>query len=298
MGTPDYATEILKTLLNDSDIEVVSLITQEDKPVGRKQIITPPHIKNYCLEQKIEIPIYQPKSLKSDEAYSYISDLAPDFIVVAAYGQILPKNILEIAPCINLHASLLPKYRGASPIQTAILNMDRISGVTAMKMDEGLDTGDILAYSALNIEGMNSIELFDKLSLLASKLTPKVLKEYKRICSIPQVDAIASKTKKIKKEDGLVDFESAKKLDAKYRAFIAWPGVFLKSGLKLKELKLHSEEGVYNPGEILQMGEDFALIGCSEGVVKIFRVQAPSKKEVDIISYLRGKRLSLGDTLI
>jgi len=298
MGTPDYATKILKTLLSDKDIEVVSLITQEDKPVGRKQIITPPHTKEFLLEQEIEIPIYQPKSLKSAEAYSYISDLKPDFIVVAAYGQILPKNILEIAPCINLHASLLPKYRGASPIQTAILNMDSISGVTAMKMDVGLDTGDVLAYSVLNIEGLNSIELFENLSHLASSLTPRVLKEYEKINPIAQTDAIATHTKKIKKEDGLVEFDSAKRVDAKYRAFIAWPGVYLESGLRLKELKLHSEDGNYKSGEILEIGENFALIACKEGVLKIFRVQAPSKKEVDMPSYLRGKRFGLGDTLI
>jgi methionyl-tRNA formyltransferase len=176
--------------------------------------------------------------------------------------------------------------------------MDRISGVTAMKMDEGLDTGDILAYSVLNIEGLNSIELFDNLSQIASSLTPKVLKEYEKIKAIAQTDVIATHTKKIKKEDGLVEFESAKRVDAKYRAFIAWPGVYLESGLRLKELKLHCEDGSYKSGEILEIGKDFALIGCKEGVLKIFIVQAPSKKEVDTASYLRGKRLGVGDTLI
>jgi methionyl-tRNA formyltransferase len=297
MGTPEYATTILKALIEDVDIEVVSLITQMDKPVGRKQILTPPHTKAYILESGIDLDIYQPKSLKDSETFNYISDLNPDFIVVAAYGQILPLDILNIAPCINLHASILPEYRGASPIQSALLDLKFYSGVTAMKMDVGLDTGDILAISYLNIEGLNAIELFDKLSHVAAKLTIKTLKNYDDINPIKQSDALSTYSKKIKKSDGEVSFIDAKTLEAKYRAFIFWPGVFLKSGLKLKEIFLDSSSGNYKEGEILEIGDDYALIGCICGSLKITKVQAPSKKEVDILSYLRGKRLEVGDTL-
>jgi methionyl-tRNA formyltransferase len=297
MGTPDYATTILKALIEDRDIEVISLITQMDKPVGRKQVLTPPHTKAYILESEIALDIYQPKTLKDEEAFRYISDLKPDFIVVAAYGQILPKEILDIAVCINLHASILPEYRGASPIQSALLDLKSYSGVTAMKMDVGLDTGDILATSYLKIDGLNAIELFEKLSQIAANLTIKTLKNYDNINPIKQIDALSTHSKKIKKSDGEVSFTDAKTLEAKYRAFIFWPGIFLESGLKLKEIFLESVEGSYKEGEILEIGDDFALIGCIEGSLKITKVQAPSKKEVDILSYLRGKRLEVGDTL-
>ncbi len=298
MGTPDYATTILKALVEDNDIEVISLITQEDKRVGRKQILTPPHTKKYILDERLDIKIFQPKTLKDESSFKYISSLKPDFIIVAAYGQILPKSILEIAPCINLHASILPKYRGASPIQSAILDQERCSGVTAMRMDEGLDTGDILAYSITNIERLNAIELFDILANLASKLTIKVLREFDTIKPLAQLDALASHSKKIKKEDGEVSFDDATRVEAKYRAFIFWPGIFLKSGLKLKEIELESENGEFKGGEILKIADDSVVVGCLRGSLKIKRVQAPSKKDVDVISYLRGKRLEVGDTLL
>ena len=142
MGTPDYATVIFQELL-ESHYEVVALFTQPDKKVGRKQILTYPHIKQFCVDNGLSLPIYQPTTLKDEKIINSIKSLNPDFIIVAAYGQILPKQILNIAPCINLHASLLPKYRGASPIQSAILNNDKYSGVTAMMMEETLDSGDI-----------------------------------------------------------------------------------------------------------------------------------------------------------
>ncbi|HIP46327.1 MAG TPA: methionyl-tRNA formyltransferase, partial [Campylobacterales bacterium] len=270
---------------------------QPDKPVGRKQILTPPHTKAYLLEVDSSIPIFQPQNLKNEEAYTFINNFDPDFIVVAAFGQILPKNILDIAPCINLHASILPAFRGASPIQDAILSQEKFSGVTAMKMDVGLDTGDILAFTYINIENMDAIELFATLSTLAASLTLTTLKTYPTIAPLKQLDADTSYAKKIKKEDGLVDFKDAKLLDAKYRAFIYWPGVFCESGLKLKELALHESEGHYQKGEIVELADGYAIIGCEKGTLNVSQVQAPSKKQVDIISYLRGKRLSVGDIL-
>ncbi len=297
MGTPDYATAILKGLVEDSEIEVCALVTQPDKPVGRKQVLTPPHTKIFLQEADSSIPIFQPHNLKNEEAYNFIKGCHPDFIVVAAFGQILPKNILDIASCINLHASILPAFRGASPIQDAILSQEKFSGVSAMKMDVGLDTGDILAFSFLNIEKLNAIELFAALSDLAASLTLKTLKSYQEIAPLKQIDADTSYAKKIKKEDGLVDFFDAKSLDAKYRAFIHWPGIFCESGLKLKALMLYKSDGIHKKGEILDVSDDYAIIGCERGAIKVMRVQAPSKKEVDIASYLRGKRLDIGDSL-
>lgn len=297
MGTPDYASVILKALVEDTETELCALVTQPDKPVGRKQVLTAPHTKGYLQEVERDIPIFQPQNLKNEEAYNFIKSFNPDFIVVAAFGQILPKNILDIAPCINLHASILPAFRGASPIQDAILSQEKFSGVTAMKMDVGLDTGDMLAFTYLNIEKMDAIELFATLSDAAATLTLTTLKNYETIAPLKQNDADTSYAKKIKKEDGLVDFSDAKAVDAKYRAFIYWPGIFCESGLKLKELSLEKSEGCYTKGEIVKLADDYAIIGCENGTLKVTQVQAPSKKQVDIISYLRGKRLDIGDTL-
>ncbi len=185
MGTPDYATIIFDKLIKNDSYEIVSLFTQPDKKVGRKQILTPPHIKKYCIDNSIDLPIYQPITLKNNiEMVDVLKNLNPDFIIVAAYGQILPKEILNIAPCINLHASILPKYRGASPIQESILNDDKYTGVTSMLMEEGLDSGDVLGMQYLKLtENMLVDEVFNKLSNIAASLTITTLDNYEKIQS-------------------------------------------------------------------------------------------------------------------
>ncbi|BCD60048.1 MULTISPECIES: methionyl-tRNA formyltransferase [unclassified Nitratiruptor] len=295
MGTPDYATTILDGLLEK--FEVVGVFTQPDKPVGRKQVVTPPHVKKFLIEKNIDIPIFQPISLKRKEVYEQLRTLAPDFIVVAAYGQILPKEILQMAPCINLHASLLPKYRGASPIQHALLNGDTVTGVTAMLMDEGLDTGDILAYDVINIQNCdNAITLFEKLSHLAKELTPKVLQSFESIAPIAQHDVDASYCKKIRKQDGLIRFDDAKVIWNKYRAFLVWPGIFLENGLKLIEIVLVETQHPHEEGKILEISDAGVVVGCKRGSICIKSVQPPSKKAMKAVAYLRGKRLNIGDT--
>lgn len=299
MGTPSYATEILKELLNNKNYEVIGIFTQEDKPVGRKQLLTPPHIKQYCLENNINIPILQPKKLKDNlVAYISIKELEPDFIVVAAYGQILPKEILNLAPCINLHASILPNYRGASPIQEGILNNDEYLGVTSMLMEEGLDCGDILGYSYLkNEKNMLVSEAFTKLSNLAAKLTITTLDNYDKLKPIKQNDSSASFCKKIKKEDGEVDFNCAKKLFSKYKAYSFWPGIFLKSELKLKDIEFVENSSQNIAGEILEIAKDYIVVGCNQGRLKIRTLQAPSKNSINSVEYIKGKRLTIGDIL-
>ncbi len=297
MGTPSYATAILKALLEDERFELVGLVTQPDKPVGRKQILTPPDTKAFLLQHYPQIPIFQPTTLKDEEAVSTISEFKPDFIVVAAYGMILPRAILDIATCINLHASLLPKYRGASPIQEAILNGDRYSGVTAMLMEEGLDSGDILAFSTIDITGMDAPTLFDKLSDLAASLTLEVLDRFNQINPLKQSGDV-SYCKKIKKSDAKVAFDDAKRLFWRYLAFLFWPVVYLESGLKLREMELIDEVSSNHAGEILEIVDDGVVVGCKKGAIKLKRVQAPSKKEIDAISYIRGKRLEVGDIIV
>jgi methionyl-tRNA formyltransferase len=298
MGTPDYATVILERLVKQK-YEIAALFTQPDKLVGRKQVMTPPHIKQYCLDNKLEFPIYQPVTLKEESVAQAIRDLKPDFIIVAAYGQILPKNILDIAPCINLHASLLPKYRGASPIQEALLNDDEYSGVTAMLMEEGLDSGDILGLKYFRVpKDMLVQELFAKLSNLAADITVDTLDSFDSIEPKKQNEAEVSYCKKIKKGDGEVSFEDAYKLYLKYRAYHFWPGLFLKSSLKLKEIEFIENDSVNAKGEILSLDKESITVGCKKGSLKIKALQPASKKAMDAADYARGQRLEIGDILI
>jgi len=298
MGTPDYATKIFDELLNSS-YEVVGLFTQPDKSVGRKQVLTAPHIKQYCIDNNLDLPIFQPEKLRAnEEARQQIVDLKPDFIIVAAYGQILPKEILDIAPCINLHASLLPAYRGASPIQESLLNDDKYTGVTSMLMEEGLDSGDILALQYLKITPtMEVAQAFSKLSNIAAKLTITTLDEFDNIEPKKQNEAEVSFCGKIKKENGLVDFKDAKKLFLKYKAYSYWPGVFLESGLKLKDIELIETTSSNTEGEILDILDDSIIIACNKGSLKIKTLQAPSKKAVSSVDYIRGQRLQISDVL-
>lgn len=298
MGTPSYATEIFKELLASS-YEVVGIFTQEDKPVGRKQILTPPHIKQYCIDNKIDIPIFQPKKLKDNlVAYITVKELEPDFIIVAAYGQILPKEILSIAPCINLHASILPNYRGASPIQEGLLNDDNYLGVTSMFMEEGLDCGDILGFSYLKNEKDLLVDsAFSKLSDIAAKLTIITLDNFENIKPLKQNNSVASFCKKIKKEDGKIDFKSAKKLFLKYKAYSFWPGIFLESELKIKDIELLENISENKSGQILAIEKDYIIVGCQKGSLKINTIQAPSKNAISAVDYLRGQRLEVGNIL-
>jgi methionyl-tRNA formyltransferase len=298
MGTPDYATTIFKELLS-SDYEVVGLFTQPDKPVGRKQLLTPPHIKQYCLDENLTIPIFQPLKLRGkEEVKNQIEDLKPDFIIVAAYGQILPKEILDIAPCINLHASLLPKYRGASPIQEALLNDDNYTGVTSMLMEEGLDSGDMLGFGYLKITPtMEVSEAFEELSQIAAELTITTLDNFENIKPIKQNESEVSFCKKIKKEDGLVEFIDARKLYQKYKAYSFWPGIFLESELKIKDIELNDIYSINVVGEILEIKDDYIIVGCQKGSLKIKTIQAPSKKAITSVDYVRGQRLVLTNIL-
>ena len=291
MGTPDYAEIILKNLIEKYNI--VGVYTQPDKPVGRKKILTSPSVK--ILAQNHNIQVFQPNNLKNEA--DNIKSLNPDFIVVAAFGQILPKEILEIAPCINLHASLLPKYRGASPIQSAILNGDKFSGVTAMKMDIGLDTGDILAYEYCEVGDKTAPELFDELANIASNLTPFVIDNYSKIKPLKQIDAISNYSPKITKKDGEIDFDDALQIYRKYKAFYYWPNIFTNK-FKIKKMNLVDTNSINNPSQILEIKKESIIVGCKKGKIEIIEVQPHSKKTMNVISYINGQRLKVGDNLL
>ena len=296
MGTPAYAEEILKDLIKATDIEVIAVYTQPDKPVGRKKIMTSSPVKLTALDANI--PIYQPSKLREESVVKELLKVECDFIVVAAYGQILPREILNHAPCINLHASILPKYRGASPIQEALLHGDKETGVTAMKMDIGLDTGDIIKISKVAIdEDELADSLFLKLTQVASDLTLDVLRNYHNFTPLKQDDTLATHCSKITKSDGEIAFLDAVVLYNRYRAFTPWPGVHLQNGLKIKSMRLNSACRTFEPGKIVQVEKDYIVVGCTLGSLQIYRVQPESKNEMDIISYCNGKRLKVDDYL-
>jgi methionyl-tRNA formyltransferase len=296
MGTPDYASRILERLIATDGIDIVAAFTQPDKPVGRKKVMTPPPVKTVALEN--DIPVFQPQRLRDEEVVTELQGINCDYIVVAAYGQILPKSVLDHAPCINLHASILPEYRGASPIQQTLLNGDQETGVTAMLMDVGLDTGDIIKIERIDVpDDEMVVSLFDRLTALAADLTVDVLKNYGNYTPVPQNDDEATHCKKISKADGEVAFDDALTIYNKYRAFTPWPGIFLSSGLKLKKMVCETAEGSHNAGEILKIDADSAVIGCEQGALRIFSVQPASKKEMSVIDYLNGKRLGVADHL-
>ncbi|MBQ9291784.1 MAG: methionyl-tRNA formyltransferase [Campylobacter sp.] len=299
MGTPDYATQILKGLL-EANFEIQAVFTQPDKPVGRKQILTPPSVKQFLLDENLQIPIFQPNSLKEVGIKEQICAFKPDFIVVAAYGQILPSDILGIAPCINLHASILPKYRGASPIQSAILCDEKLSGVTAMKMGIGLDDGEMLGFSFLDIRDLKSSEIFDQMAKIASNLIVKILKSYENLAPISQIHALSTKCSKIKKEFGLIKFsDDIDEILRKFRAFDFWPNIFLDDGTKLLEVakfsdKIHSKSEF---GKIVAINKNSFIIAVCGGELEITKIQEIGKKPLNASDFTNGKRLKIDDRI-
>ncbi|MFK5974962.1 MAG: methionyl-tRNA formyltransferase [Sulfurovum sp.] len=297
MGTPHYAREILNTLLEANDMEVVLVLTQPDRKVGRKGILTPPSVKVLALENSIEV--LQPNRLSDEGIYEALQSANPDFIIVAAFGQILPQSILDIAPCINLHASLLPQYRGASPIQQSLLNGDEVTGVTSMMMEKGLDTGDILEMVEFIIpEDMRLSALMSQLTDDACNLTLSTIRNYDNILPIKQDDKIATLCKKIKKADGEIDFIDAGLIYNRYRAFEGWPGIFSSGGIKFDGVVLVDRDSDNKILEVLGFDGDSVIVGCQRGALKIASLQPPSKKPMSAKAYCVGRGIKVGDSLV
>ncbi|CBG39688.1 methionyl-tRNA formyltransferase [Helicobacter mustelae] len=293
MGTPLFAKVILEAVCGE--FEVVGLFCQPDKPSGRKQEIQMPPTKTYVLQSHPSIPIFQPESF-DEEIYQKVAALKPDVIVVVAYGKILPSRLLAHR-CINLHASILPKYRGASPIQEMILQDDAYFGVTAMAMEEGLDCGDILGISLCKNDHKISLGLLsEKLAQMGAGLIKEVLCR-EDLLPLAQDEIHSSYCKKIKKENGLVEFEDARKLERFSRAYEGWPQVFLQSGLKLFGIEIREEQGSHKKGEILEITTEKIAVGCVRGSVWIKFLQAPNKQKVRAVDYVNGRRLQVGMVL-
>ena len=291
IGTGEIGVPTLLALLN-SEHEVVAVVTQPDKRVGREQRIEPPPIKKEIA--KTRIPILQPSRIKDQQATEEIRDFAPDVIVVVAYGQILPRDVLEIPrlACLNLHASLLPRWRGAAPIQAAIAAGDCETGITAMYMDEGLDTGDILLQRSVEIlPNDTGGSLHDRLAQIA----PEALLESLRLVAvgnaprIPQDNAHATYAPKLKREHGLIDWsESAEAVERKIRAYNPWPGTFMK--VDRQNLKIFSASVVDlngQPGEVLRSDEDL-VVATGKGALSLAEVQLEGKRRMSAAEFLRG----------
>ena len=297
MGTPHYAREILDILIKAEDMEVSLVLTQPDRPVGRKKVLTPPSVK--VLAQEYDINVLQPNRLSDDGILEAIRDINPDFIIVAAFGQILPRSILDIAPCINLHASLLPEYRGASPVQQSLLNGDEKTGVTSMLMEEGLDTGDILEKVEFVIpKEMRLHALMSQLTEDACELTLSTIRNFEHITPEKQDESQATLCKKIKKSDGEIDFEDAVLIYNKYRAFEGWPGIFASNGTKFDALQLVESKNMHKKCEILSFEEESVVVGCTVGSLKIGSLQPASKKAMSAKAYCVGRGMKVGDIIV
>ncbi|HCB95931.1 methionyl-tRNA formyltransferase [Ruminococcus sp. YE282] len=299
MGTPDFAVPALKAIAN-SNHTVSGVFTQPDKPRGRKMIMTPPDVK-VCAEE-FNIPVFQPKSMKSQEALQILTDLKPDVVVVAAYGQILPQAVLDVPRfgCINIHGSLLPKYRGASPIQEAVLNGDKITGVTTMLMNAGLDTGDILLSVKTEIgENETSGELFDRLAQLGGELILKTLDVVENGTAEPkkQDDSFATHTSKIDKSLCPIDFSKPSfEVHNKIRGLNPWPIATAKlcgKNVKIFSSKLSELSGAI--GTVLSVKP--LVIGCGEKSVEILELQPEGKKRMSASAFAAGHKISIGDTV-
>lgn len=299
MGTPDFAVPALEEIAKSNHI-VKGVFTQPDKPRGRKMILTPPDVK-VCAE-KLNIPVFQPKSMKSQEALQDLIDLKPDVVVVAAYGQILPQAVLDVPKygCINIHGSLLPKYRGASPIQQAVLNGDKVTGVTTMLMNAGLDTGDILLSVKTEIgENETSGELFDRLAQLGGELILQTLEEVENGSIVPQKqdDRFATHTSKIDKSFCKIDFSKQSfEVHNKIRGLNPWPVATAKlCGKNVKIFSSRLSELSGTSGEVLSVRP--LVLGCGEKSVEILELQPDGKKRMSASAFVSGHKISIGDTV-
>ena len=300
MGTPDFATSCLKTLV-ESEHEVCAVFTQPDKPRGRKMIMTPPDVKVYAIEK--EIPVFQPTTLKNGEALEIIKEYNPDVIVVAAYGKILPKDIIDFPKfgCINVHGSILPKYRGAAPIQWSVINGDAETGVTTMQMNEGLDTGDMLLVEKTPIEIDDTAEsVFERLALMGGELTLKTLDmaEKGELAPIKQSEDEATYAPMLDKNISEIDFsKDAMTVHNLIRGLYSWPIAQTKfKGKKLKIYKSDVSELCGNVGEVVSL--EPLTIACGEKSVEILELQLEGKKRMDYKSFLLGHHIDCGTNIL
>lgn len=306
MGTPDFAVDSLAALVESSDHEIVAVITQPDRPKGRGQKVLMTPVKEYALEKNLVV--LQPAKIRTPEFIEELKALAPELIVVVAFGQFLPKEILELPKygCINVHASLLPKYRGAAPIHYAVMNGEKESGVTIMRMDKGMDTGAMLAKVATYIgEDMTMGELHNELKVAGAHLLLEVIRgiEDGTIKDMPQNDAEATYASLLDKEIEKIEWsKSASEIHNKVRGLNPWPGAYtlLPDGRKLKiwQTRVMTKENAgTKPGTVVAFSKEGFIVACGNGCLEVIEVQPESKKKMPADVYCNGYKMKLGEIL-
>lgn len=306
MGTPDFAVDSLAALVESSDHEIVAVITQPDRPKGRGQKVLMTPVKEYALEKNLVV--LQPAKIRTPEFIEELKVLAPELIVVVAFGQFLPKEILELPKygCINVHASLLPKYRGAAPIHYAVMNGEKESGVTIMRMDKGMDTGAMLAKVATYIgEDMTMGELHNELKVAGAHLLLEVIRglEDGTIKDMPQNDAEATYASLLDKEIEKIEWsKSASEIHNKVRGLNPWPGAYtlLPDGRKLKIWQTRVMTKEYSgtkPGTVVAFSKEGFIVACGNGCLEVIEVQPESKKKMPADVYCNGYKMKLGEIL-
>ena len=300
MGTPDFAVGTLKSLIA-SEHEVTAVVTQPDKPKGRGKAMQFPPVKEVAVEAGI--PVLQPRRVREPETVEAIRNIEADVIVVVAFGQIIPKEILTMKKygCINVHASLLPKYRGAAPIQWAVIDGEKESGVTTMQMDEGLDTGDMLLKAVVPLEKEETGgSLFDKLSSTGAGLLLETLAGLEKGTILPekQEESPTAYAKMLKKEMGLIDWtKSAEELERLVRGLNPWPSAYSHLNgktLKIWQAEVEERDSENEPGTVVCVSKDGFGVQTGKGTLKIRELQLEGKKRMDAGAFLRGYQMEEG----
>ena len=300
MGTPDFAVPSLQALI-DAGHDVCAVYTQPDKPQGRKQILTAPPVKTLALEHNI--PVFQPNTLKNEDEQARLRELAPEVIIVVAYGKLLPKAVLDIPPhgCINVHGSLLPRWRGAAPIQWAVIAGDEMAGVTTMQMAEGLDTGDmLLTYETKVGEQETAGELFDRLAQAGAELLIETLVKLNDIIPRHQDDAQSCYAHMLDKQMAVIDWsKSAHEIDCLIRGLNPWPIALTSlAGERLKVFAAEKASGKGEPGTVLEADPKKGLtVACGEGALKLTEIQLVGGKRMKATDFLRGQAIEAGTKL-
>ncbi len=301
MGTPEFAVGALEKII-EAGHEVVLCVTQPDKPKGRGKELAFSPVKECAV--KHGIPVFQPEKIKLPESVEELRKYPADVAVVAAFGQIISKEILDMTKygCINIHASLLPLYRGAAPIQWAILNGEKVAGITIMQLDEGLDTGDILLREAIPLaEDETGDSLHDKLSVLGANLIVEALDKLEKgeIRPIPQPDGPLFYAKMLTKDMGKIDYsKDAAQIERWIRGLYSWPGAYTFYGdkmIKIISARIVENASKGNPGEVTEVTKNEIVIQCGRGSIALLRVIPQGKKEMSVHDFLLGNRVAKGD---
>lgn len=306
MGTPDFAVGTLEALI-EAGHEVVLAVTQPDKPKGRGKEMQYTPVKECAL--KHDIPVFQPRRVREEECIEELRKYNADIMVVVAFGQILPKEILEMCTygCVNVHASLLPKYRGSAPIQWAIIDGEEVTGVTTMQMDEGLDTGDMLLKTEVTIEPKETGgSLFNKLADAGAKLCVETLGalQNKTVTPIPQGETTTAYAKMLDKQLGNIDWnKTAVQIERLIRGLTPWPSAYTNWNDKVMKIwdaevsDIDAETEDAKPGTIVKVEKDAFYVQTGEGLLKVCELQIPGKKRMDAGAFLRGYQVKVGEKL-